>query len=157
MFFFSSRRRHTRLQGDWSSDVCSSDLYPARAGLRRGIRLPGALPQCARGAQLRGAARIPAVPRVAAPQGMSPHPRPLAIGVLALSLATRPLGSQGITSAALQGSILQVDGTPVHGAVVTATLAASGAHWQITTDAAGRRSEERRVGKECRSRWSPYH
>src|SRR2546426_3588682 len=28
-FFFSSRRRHTRLQGDWSSDVCSSDLqYP---------------------------------------------------------------------------------------------------------------------------------
>src|SRR5256885_16553125 len=26
MLFFSSRRRHTRLQGDWSSDVCSSDL-----------------------------------------------------------------------------------------------------------------------------------
>src|SRR5256885_3727848 len=26
-FFFSSRRRHTRLQGDWSSDVCSSDLW----------------------------------------------------------------------------------------------------------------------------------
>src|ERR1022692_3317698 len=29
-FFFSSRRRHTRLQGDWSSDVCSSDLYKGR-------------------------------------------------------------------------------------------------------------------------------
>src|SRR5256885_5001754 len=27
VFFFSSRRRHTRLQGDWSSDVCSSDLH----------------------------------------------------------------------------------------------------------------------------------
>src|SRR5256885_12990880 len=27
ILFFSSRRRHTRLQGDWSSDVCSSDLY----------------------------------------------------------------------------------------------------------------------------------
>src|SRR5688500_1572297 len=26
MYFFSSRRRHTSLQGDWSSDVCSSDL-----------------------------------------------------------------------------------------------------------------------------------
>src|SRR5260370_3463445 len=26
-FFFSSRRRHTRFKGDWSSDVCSSDLY----------------------------------------------------------------------------------------------------------------------------------
>src|ERR1039457_7346720 len=25
--FFSGRRRHTRLQGDWSSDVCSSDLF----------------------------------------------------------------------------------------------------------------------------------
>src|SRR5256885_10348581 len=37
LFFFSSRRRHTRLQGDWSSDVCSSDLpgRPAR-------RSPGA-------------------------------------------------------------------------------------------------------------------
>src|SRR5437867_8209325 len=26
-FFFSSRRRHTRSYGDWSSDVCSSDLH----------------------------------------------------------------------------------------------------------------------------------
>src|SRR6266850_7312024 len=34
LFFFSSRRRHTRLQGDWSSDVCSSDLRIAERGLR---------------------------------------------------------------------------------------------------------------------------
>src|SRR2546426_12083964 len=34
-FFFSSRRRHTRLQGDWSSDVCSSDL--SRDASLRGI------------------------------------------------------------------------------------------------------------------------
>src|SRR2546426_4207244 len=33
VFFFSSRRRHTRLQGDWSSDVCSSDLYEREVGL----------------------------------------------------------------------------------------------------------------------------
>src|SRR5206468_9735871 len=26
-FFFSSRRRHTRSDRDWSSDVCSSDLF----------------------------------------------------------------------------------------------------------------------------------
>src|SRR5690606_41085923 len=26
--FFSSRRRHTRFSRDWSSDVCSSDLWP---------------------------------------------------------------------------------------------------------------------------------
>src|SRR5256885_5484508 len=32
-FFFSSRRRHTRLQGDWSSDVCSSDLVREHDGL----------------------------------------------------------------------------------------------------------------------------
>src|SRR3712207_6858105 len=29
LFFFSSRRRHTRYWRDWSSDVCSSDLAPA--------------------------------------------------------------------------------------------------------------------------------
>ena len=27
----------------------------------------------------------------------------------------------------------------------------------LTVTLHGRRSEERRVGKECRSRWSPYH
>src|SRR5205085_3450551 len=32
-FFFSSRRRHTRFDCDWSSDVCSSDLpSPTRVG-----------------------------------------------------------------------------------------------------------------------------
>src|SRR2546430_7081434 len=32
-FFFSSRRRHTRFDCDWSSDVCSSDLvaHPLKA------------------------------------------------------------------------------------------------------------------------------
>src|SRR5207249_7063981 len=33
LFFFSSRRRHTRSKRDWSSDVCSSDLYDARLNL----------------------------------------------------------------------------------------------------------------------------
>src|SRR3712207_8722577 len=31
VFFFSSRRRHTRYWRDWSSDVCSSDLLAALA------------------------------------------------------------------------------------------------------------------------------
>src|SRR5205085_12568456 len=36
-FFFSSRRRHTRFDCDWSSDVCSSDLLgQPRAGPERG-------------------------------------------------------------------------------------------------------------------------
>src|SRR5688500_1604565 len=34
LFFFSSRRRHTILQGDWSSDVCSSDLEPTARALQ---------------------------------------------------------------------------------------------------------------------------
>src|SRR5437867_11035973 len=33
IFFFSSRRRHTRSYGDWSSDVCSSDLLPRMDGI----------------------------------------------------------------------------------------------------------------------------
>src|SRR5256885_4486083 len=37
-FFFSSRRRHTRLQGDWSSDVCSSDLRMNRDSNRASFR-----------------------------------------------------------------------------------------------------------------------
>src|SRR5271168_4902470 len=38
-FFFSSRRRHTRSYGDWSSDVCSSDLrYANGAALADDLR-----------------------------------------------------------------------------------------------------------------------
>src|SRR2546430_12630717 len=33
-FFFSSRRRHTRFDCDWSSDVCSSDLKFSPTELR---------------------------------------------------------------------------------------------------------------------------
>src|SRR2546430_7285475 len=35
VFFFSSRRRHTRFDCDWSSDVCSSDLFAAHAFFTR--------------------------------------------------------------------------------------------------------------------------
>src|SRR5256885_11692939 len=46
VFFFSSRRRHTRLQGDWSSDVCSSDLNSMKLKLAIVVAL---LVVCARG------------------------------------------------------------------------------------------------------------
>src|SRR5256885_9393047 len=94
IFFFSSRRRHTRLQGDWSSDVCSSDLTTTPAG--------------------------PATKTV-----------------------VHPLRSRSRVSA------LVLNGNGVSGAAGTEAtqLLARGY----------RRSEERRVGKECRSRWSPYH
>src|SRR5206468_9626975 len=37
VFFFSSRRRHTRSDRDWSSDVCSSDLAAGRESVRTAI------------------------------------------------------------------------------------------------------------------------
>src|SRR5207253_3980606 len=42
LFFFSSRRRHTRWPRDWSSDVCSSDLFSnalMRIGVSREVTL----------------------------------------------------------------------------------------------------------------------
>src|SRR5699024_11973908 len=46
VFFFSSRRRHTRSKRDWSSDVCSSDLDcgslgDARAAAEAGVDIIG--------------------------------------------------------------------------------------------------------------------
>src|ERR1039457_7249768 len=49
-FFFSRRRGHTRLQGDWSSDVCSSDLWTA--GAARGPAAHGRLCPAAGGYHL---------------------------------------------------------------------------------------------------------
>src|SRR6267143_4073759 len=41
-FFFSSRRRHTRWNCDWSSDVCSSDLFDSlTVGENMGFPLEG--------------------------------------------------------------------------------------------------------------------
>src|SRR5256885_3582347 len=96
VFFFSSRRRHTRLQGDWSSDVCSSDL------------------------------------------------------AITCALESAPLRRHW-------------EGNPTYN--VASILRSANRATAIreptpnATDALfdGQRSEERRVGKECRSRWSPYH
>src|SRR5206468_5233908 len=46
-FFFSSRRRHTRSDRDWSSDVCSSDLWiktPVDAFILERLRKEGLKP-----------------------------------------------------------------------------------------------------------------
>src|SRR5439155_11703764 len=42
-FFFTSRRRHTRWPRDWSSDVCSSDLYYVAVAADRIYANPGTL------------------------------------------------------------------------------------------------------------------
>src|SRR3712207_6996399 len=89
-FFFSSRRRHTRYWRDWSSDVCSSDLF----------------------------------------------------------LGTMP---EHFALWKFEDRYLQ--------AHVAKKIRCN---WKIAQEAFDEglhlgRSEERRVGKECRSRWSPYH
>src|SRR5688572_32028587 len=48
IFFFSSRRRHTRFDCDWSSDVCSSDLASRQS------RESGQLRRCPGEGQCRG-------------------------------------------------------------------------------------------------------
>src|SRR5688500_20357882 len=50
LFFFASRRRHTRLQGDWSSDVCSSDLEDVGEIHRRAAASAAAAARAAAGA-----------------------------------------------------------------------------------------------------------
>src|SRR5690242_20922347 len=62
--FFSSRRRHTRLTCDWSSDVCSSDLDPpcrpdARPAADRDSRSAAVAPRPAHRVQVRSAVRLP--------------------------------------------------------------------------------------------------
>src|SRR5262245_66473093 len=80
LFFFSSRRRHTRCLSDWSSDVCSSDLL--------------------------------------------------------LNDTLVIFGTEFGRTSFAQGALKGAYGRDHHG---------------------GNRSEERRVGKECRSRRSPEH
>src|SRR2546430_9406532 len=95
VFFFSSRRRHTRFDCDWSSDVCSSDL-----------------------------------PRYA------PAPRTSSGGAA-------PERTSAASTGARRGPW---------------RCGRVGAGWRsATTSPVWPRSEERRVGEECRSRWSPYH
>src|SRR3989475_7337960 len=93
-FFFSSRRRHTRFDCDWSSDVCSSDLHLAAIS----------------------------------------------------DAGIRALAASDTVAVLLPATM-----------VFLGRRAQAPARRLVDAGAAVARSEERRVGKECRSRWSPYH
>src|SRR5690606_40998422 len=100
-FFFSSRRRHTRFSRDWSSDVCSSDLYQRRI-------------------------------LVALDNGTAEHQ----------AVFFRIL--QGITQIGFASQL------HIGGGTLLRANQRRGAVGQLV-----KRSEERRVGKECRCGWSP--
>src|ERR1022692_4610805 len=54
-FFFSSRRRHTRLQGDWSSDVCCLPEFPAGCDRAEPSTAPDpSAPECGKIPKARG-------------------------------------------------------------------------------------------------------
>ncbi len=57
-----------------------------------------------------------------------------AVALLALSASLR---AQGVTSAAIQGRVLQRDSTPVAGATVSITNTSNGERWQVVTSATG--------------------
>src|SRR5260221_2486892 len=99
LFFFSSRRRHTRSLCDWSSDVCSSDLNNDRAA-------------CADNGSNHRQMFFDKVFHIAIQRNKK--------NTLQIPTQPRIIKTQKIANSYL-------------------------------------RSEERRVGKECRSRWSPYH
>src|SRR5260370_7657641 len=98
VFFFSSRRRHTRFKCDWSSDVCSSDLsdFP----VKKFVNSPPENPNAWR--------------------------------------------DENAARSQKESQEQQVDFRRIREA-------------EAAQKSARPRSEERRVGKECRSRWSPYH
>src|SRR6266536_5695309 len=60
LFFFSSRRRHTRSTRDWSSDVCSSDLRSIKRGQIRDWSPSRRLLSAAANAFVRVLFRLPA-------------------------------------------------------------------------------------------------
>src|SRR6266487_5811496 len=78
LFFFSSRRRHTRWTGDWSSDVCSSDLSSPRGGrVIRALRLVLAtlLPLGCASAPVAPPAAVRPPPSAPAPSALPPAPQ----------------------------------------------------------------------------------
>src|SRR5690348_16285521 len=114
-FFFSSRRRHTRWTGDWSSDVCSSDLTD-RTVLTR-LKLD--VGDFVRGTREAGLAVRALTSEINTSSDRTAY---LAQGFLALGPTIAPLGAAAIPVFSGLATQLTVAGT----AAVTAGLAFNG-------------------------------
>src|SRR5699024_5468583 len=94
LYFFASRRRHTRSKRDWSSDVCSSDLAVAWLLTFRRFSRPAAAPPAAVAAL--AAPLFPGLPFVevmvaATPSGVATGLAGLVAAVIVAALADRRL------------------------------------------------------------------
>src|ERR1022692_3188980 len=75
-FFFSSRRRHTRLQGDWSSDVCCLPEFPAGCDRAEPSTAPDpSAPECGKIPKARGLATSRRPPPARPPRGKAENRR----------------------------------------------------------------------------------
>lgn len=63
---------------------------------------------------------------------------PRALLLLVVAFPPRPLTAQGVTTAAVQGTVLRQEGAPVAGATVRLTNTSDGRRWEVATSAAGR-------------------
>ncbi len=70
------------------------------------------------------------------------HDRSLALVWAILALLSRPLNAQGVTTAALQGRILQPDSSGIEDATIQVTNTSNGQRWQTASHAKGRYSLE---------------
>src|SRR5690625_7186983 len=154
IFFFSSRRRHTRWPRDWSSDVCSSDLAPDDG------------PRPRKAAMAPGTERIPLADHVAdaaallaAVRGTQVHPvSGAAVGRIAAGDSRARVDVPGRDNSQMDGFAVAAADLPESGAIILpagAAIAAGDAPGElapgttrpIMTGAPVPRSEERRVGQ----------
>src|SRR2546430_7050197 len=138
LVFFSSRRRHTRFDCDWSSDVCSSDLHQISPAVK--VRALDAFGNIAAGFPGAVGIALGSNPGGATLSGTTPVG---AVGGIAtyLDLSVNKAGT-GYTLTASASGVPSVTSTPFDIIPGTATQLA------FTVQ----RSEEGRGGVECRAR-----
>ena len=154
--FFSSRRLHTRFTSGWSSDVCSSDLSVLNCVMFRGQSGSDLLNN---GTEVSTHGRLSFYEPRGSMDYMVDLAMPEGTGKLSLELEQLKirLEAAGLFEKSRKRTL------PTFPKVIGVVTSPSGSVFHDIQNVISRRyplaklrSEERRVGKECRSRWSPY-